>query len=87
MSKWQPIATVPKDGTKVFLLFTTWDYAPIASFEFFEGGSEYDQEFNESTYAWCFKDDSFGSNGDGWLYAEDEQPIGWMNTEIEGGES
>jgi hypothetical protein len=73
--KWRPIEEAPRDGTKVFLYFEGLDYSPIASWECFEGGEEDGTGF---VYAWCFADDSFGENGDGWLYSEDKQPTYFM---------
>jgi hypothetical protein len=83
LGRWQPIETAPTDGTTVFLLFPKWDYAPKAAMRILEGGAE---DGTGTVYAWSFADDSFGEQGDGWLYEDDEQPVGWIPAHrIEGG--
>lgn len=69
--------SAPRDGTKVFLIFPGLEYAPIASWEILEGD---DDDGNGQICTWCFVDDSFGENGDGWLYEDDQQPVGWFPT-------
>ena len=69
--RWRLFETAPKDGTEVLLYFVGWQYAPLASFEL-------DADSEEAIYAWRFKDDFFGEDGDGWLHAEDLQPTHWI---------
>lgn len=69
----QPIETAPRNGTQIYLIFPGWSVAPLASWEILEGGSE-----EGSTHAWMFDDDSFGEHGDGWVYADCQQPTHWF---------
>jgi hypothetical protein len=78
---WQPMDTAPKTGERIFLFFPGWDYAPIASYQLFEGRNDDGTE----KFTWYFRDKGFGTQGDGWLYSEDEEPTYWCRVPDNGG--
>jgi hypothetical protein len=78
---WQPIATAPEDGTKVFLYRDGWSGAPIGKYQAYPGNPVIGAG-GEACYmwGWMLEDEYLGLGiEDGWLgWVDDPTPTHWQ---------